>query len=143
MSNILSIYVSYSTVFFLIKSENFSGKIEKSNVIQNRIENTAPVAQLDRVLASDAKGCGFEPRRVRQKSPKIGGFCVIRRVFEPTETGSTRRSRRDGSIAELRRRSGVVKRSHPRRFCMAKETGAPKNPPRLGDFCVIRVLVPV
>ena len=27
-----------------------------------------PVAQLDRVLASDAKGCEFEPRRVRHKN---------------------------------------------------------------------------
>ena len=30
--------------------------------------NYVPVAQLDRVLASDAKGCEFEPRRVRQYS---------------------------------------------------------------------------
>lgn len=29
--------------------------------------NYVPVAQLDRVLASDAKGCEFEPRRVRHK----------------------------------------------------------------------------
>ena len=30
-----------------------------------------PVAQLDRVLASDAKGCEFEPRRIRQNKKTI------------------------------------------------------------------------
>ena len=29
------------------------------------IEQEAPVAQLDRALASEAKGCGFDPRRVQ------------------------------------------------------------------------------
>ncbi len=38
------------------------------------------VAQLDRVSASDAEGCGFDPRRIRHKKashmncpPKVGG----------------------------------------------------------------------
>ena len=35
----------------------------------------ALVAQLDSVSASDAEGCGFDPRRVHQ-SPFYGGFCI-------------------------------------------------------------------
>ena len=34
----------------------------------------APVAQLDRALASGARGRGFESRRVRQNKPPFGGF---------------------------------------------------------------------
>ena len=34
--------------------------------IYNMQLGCVPVAQLDRVLASDAKGCEFEPRRVCQ-----------------------------------------------------------------------------
>ena len=37
----------------------------------------ALVAQLDSVSASDAEGCGFDPRRVHQ-SPPCGGFCFRR-----------------------------------------------------------------
>ena len=38
----------------------------------------ALVAQLDSVSASDAEGCGFDPRRVHHaKSPFMGLFCVV------------------------------------------------------------------
>ena len=36
--------------------------------------SVAPVAQLDRVLASDAKGCWFDPRRVRHKKNPYQGI---------------------------------------------------------------------
>lgn len=44
----------------------------------HRIKNFifhALVAQLDSVSASDAEGCGFDPRRVHQK-PLSGAFCI-------------------------------------------------------------------
>ena len=43
----------------------------------NLQKKPVPVAQLDRVLASDAKGCEFEPRRVHQKkrpASKLAGL---------------------------------------------------------------------
>lgn len=33
---------------------------------QKNVANQVPVAQLDRVSASDAEGCEFKPHRVRQ-----------------------------------------------------------------------------
>ena len=50
----------------LLKIENFCGILQKSDVKEVR-HNNVPVAQLDRVLASDAKGRGFESLRVRHK----------------------------------------------------------------------------
>ena len=44
--------------------ENFCGNLMKIDVIKAR-SLCVPVAQLDRVLASDAKGRGFESLRVR------------------------------------------------------------------------------
>ena len=39
------------------------------------MEYVVSVAQLDRVSASDAEGCGFDPRRIRhKKSCLYGGF---------------------------------------------------------------------
>lgn len=43
----------------------------------------APVAQLDRVSASEAEGRGFESRRARQKSPERGFFCARQAGREP------------------------------------------------------------
>ena len=51
----------------LLKIENFCGILQKSDVKEVRHSNV-PVAQLDRVLASDAKGRGFESLRVRHKN---------------------------------------------------------------------------
>ena len=43
----------------------FCWKIKKIGAINSLFVDTVPVAQLDRVLASDAKGYGFDPRRAR------------------------------------------------------------------------------
>ena len=54
-------------------------KTSQENIfgIKNKKTKAVSVAQLDRVLASDAKGCEFEPRRIRQKiSCKIQCFMV-------------------------------------------------------------------
>ena len=51
-----------------------------------KIYNYVSVAQLDRVLASDAKGCEFEPRRIRQTHNRLsvmeGLLCVYKRGYE-------------------------------------------------------------
>ena len=39
------------------------------------------VAQLDRVSASDAEGCGFNPRRIRHKRiPVCGDFFMAEKI---------------------------------------------------------------
>ena len=43
-----------------------------------KIYNYVSVAQLDRVLASDAKGCEFEPRRIRQKHNSLVGVFLLK-----------------------------------------------------------------
>ena len=47
-------------------SDRSKPKAKQEIGLRRHIKNYVPVAQLDRVLASDAKGCEFEPRRVRQ-----------------------------------------------------------------------------
>lgn len=47
------------------KIEKKTGKKQKTDIKEQKIKYVS-VAQLDRVLASDAKGCEFEPRRIRQ-----------------------------------------------------------------------------
>ena len=61
----------------------------------------ALVAQLDSVSASDAEGCGFDPRRVhQQKKPPCGAFFVGLpcRIDPP---GSSRRRRHEALCAEV------------------------------------------
>ena len=62
----------------LLKIENFCGILQKSDVKEVR-RNNVPVAQLDRVLASDAKGRGFESLRVRHKKMRslVGLFFYV------------------------------------------------------------------
>ena len=68
----------------LLKIENFCGILQKSDVKEVRHSNV-PVAQLDRVLASDAKGRGFESLRVRHKMRSLVGlFFVALRTYSQT-----------------------------------------------------------
>ena len=45
------------------------------------LSETVPVAQLDRVLASEAEGCGFELRRAHHSSLEIGFFNLAFATF--------------------------------------------------------------
>ena len=45
------------------QNKKFACKTKKYGV---RKKSKVSVAQLDRVSASDAEGCGFKPRRIRQ-----------------------------------------------------------------------------
>ena len=67
----------------LLKIENFCGILQKSDVKEVRHSNV-PVAQLDRVLASDAKGRGFESLRVRHKMRSLVGLFFVPEEFKPT-----------------------------------------------------------
>ena len=57
--------------------ENFWSCVLECFVVVNR-KLDVPVAQLDRVSASDAEGRGFESLRVRHKQmpPLAGGICL-------------------------------------------------------------------
>ena len=82
----------------LLKIENFCGILQKSDVKNVRHSNV-PVAQLDRVLASDAKGRGFESLRVRHKMRSLVGlfFMLSPGGFEPTRKWVDYQRKADGS----------------------------------------------
>ena len=62
----------------------------------------APVAQLDRVSASEAEGRGFESRRARQKSP-FGDFFVPDKRDKSPRVGSASGSERRGDTESVER----------------------------------------
>ena len=76
----------------------FSAKSAIVSVIQN-----APVAQLDRVSASEAEGRGFESRRAHQFKKKSS-----KEDFFYWGVGARRRTRDVGSVSESERRRQAV-----------------------------------
>ena len=76
------------------------------------------VAQLDRVSASDAEGCGFDPRRIRhKKSCLFGGFFygIKNRGIEPERARADRKPPVEVFVA-----SGAV-------FLFEREAAAPRS----------------
>ena len=76
----------------------------------------ALVAQLDSVSASDAEGCGFDPRRVHhaKRDPKQGvPFCVRPRHGDKSPWGARRRRRRTSANDNERENDTALARSIP------------------------------
>ncbi len=73
---------SLRKTFRRLRNHEASPKVARASKIRSRTH--ALVAQLDRALASEAKGCGFDPRRVHHSETGV----FAERFFRNTEGGS-------------------------------------------------------